>query len=633
MEKRGSTSIRQAKGSHATASPEELGRKTIRRFLFYVGLVIGVSYAMLTYGLITQTRNLMVTIYATAATEAAEEFVTRNLTAEKLGQPVSSDTYQAFHQQMRESLSTSGLSQAKIWSPEGKIVYASDDSVVGQVFPIEKELRQALQGQSVTEVPPFELAAILSSEGIKNIKRYIPVSAEGTGEVIGVLEADLTFDGVAAAVKRSWMIQTLGMSALLLVVMGVVFTASRILVRQNVSLKYLSHRLRILADTDGLTSLPNHRRFHERFDEEMNRAIRYQRPLSLVMGDLDKFKTINDEHGHQLGDQALAKVGLILAQHTRRIDFAARYGGDEFALILPETEAVEAIHLAERLRGTIAKEIITASDGTEIPLSVSIGVADFPSCSKDKDSLIGSADAALRGAKKAGRARVLYYREVNTTKRSKKGAEQEIQGICKHLQDASTTSFVALAAAVDTKDQYDDTHALGAVEMVDNIASQLGLNAFLLETLRLAVKVHDIGKLVVPIDVLHKEGPLTGEEVETIRRHPEVGKRILESSAQMHHLLPALLYHHERFDGKGYPFGLKGDEIPLTARVLHVIDAYQAMTSKRPYKRALSPEEAAQELKRCAGTQFDPELVEKLIRALRARTAKRASADAEPSQS
>lgn len=598
-------------------SPEELGRQSLRRFIVCICLVMVTTLTLLTYYQISRSRKLVIDSYLDTATSVANSFITANLSSEAWQDSLTGPDYAAFDREIKERIDSDTVLKIKLWNQQGKVVYSTDDKVVGRVFPIQNELEKAFQGKFVTQITEPDDAEHLREERYRElIKIYVPVYEPDSHTVIGVYEAYLTSAPLNETSRAGWLLSTLSMAVLLGVILVIMLFASRMMGRQDMTLRYLGRHLKILTDTDELTSLANHRRFHEHLDDEIARAARYRRPLSLIFVDLDRFKAINDRYGYEHGDKLLISVGAILNKDTRRMDFSARYGGDEFALVLPEIEAAEAINLAERLREVVSRAPVRTDDGQELLVNISVGVADYPSCGQDKESLVSAANEALLAAKKSGGNRVFHFRELRSAKVKKRDFEEEVKRICGHLQEGGTPSLVALAAAVDMKDQYDESHARQAEEIVKKMGSQMELNPFLVETLRVAAKVHDIGKLVIPMKVLQKQGSLTNEEIKHIRQHPEVGKKILECSGHMHHLLPALLYHHERYDGRGYPFGLKGEEIPLTARILHLIDAYQAMIANRPYKRALTPEEAAEELKRCAGSQFDSELVDQFLLAL-----------------
>jgi diguanylate cyclase (GGDEF)-like protein/putative nucleotidyltransferase with HDIG domain len=364
-------------------------------------------------------------------------------------------------------------------------------------------------------------------------------------------------------------------------------------------------RLTSAARTDVLTGLLNRRGFEEAFELELERARRGGRVLSVLVGDLDNFKQVNDRFGHHTGDLVLARASSIFERRKRRIDTVARLGGEEFALVVPDAEDHSAYMLAERLRIGLRD----AFESEAVPLTTSFGVASFPAHGDTYAALLGAADDALYAAKELGRDRTVIY-------------SREVVGILSPLarsdgrRNQHIATVLALAEALDIRDKATARHSQTVGRYAELIASQLGLSPEVVERVRLAGLVHDIGKIAVSSVLLSKPDPLTGEEWKEVRRHAEIGARIL-ANARLGDIGEWVLAHHERPDGDGFPFGIASAEIPLEAKILSVADAYEAMTSGRPYRAAMSRDQAAAELRRHAGTQFDPEVVEALLQALK----------------
>jgi len=355
----------------------------------------------------------------------------------------------------------------------------------------------------------------------------------------------------------------------------------------------------IRANTDGLTGLYNHRHFHERLEQEIARGSRFGSLFSLIMLDIDLFKAYNDIYGHLAGDDVLRRIGRYIESSIRSIDLAFRYGGEEFAIILPETSIEAGTRVAERIRKTIESK----TSSRAMPITVSLGIASWPADGVMKEEIIARADAALYRAKQAGRNRTCLSSDEGDIETPNISTELE-------TRPRALSIIYALAATVDAKDHYTYGHSRKVSDYSVAMAETLGLPQDRIATIRAASLLHDIGKVGIPDSILSKQGPLTDEEWEPVKVHPKLGVEILRHIIDLVNCLPAILHHHERYDGKGYPSGLKGDNIPLEGRILAVADAYDAMTSPRPYREQLSSQQALNELKRCAGTQFDPELVD-----------------------
>ncbi len=357
-----------------------------------------------------------------------------------------------------------------------------------------------------------------------------------------------------------------------------------------------SHALKAmrLALTDPLTGLGNHRHFHERLQQALLEAEERELPVTVCLVDIDDFKRINDRFGHPAGDRVLAQVSSRLRQGGE----AFRLGGDEFAVLLPGNDEEAALaagnSIVDRIAGMKLENVGS--------VTVSAGIATYPAHGVGRDELIRLADSALYWAKERGKNRVRLYRpdvvELAELKRLAAGPDRA----------ARYRAAASLAKAVDARDAYTGSHSQRVSELAARIALQLGADAELVELTRLAASLHDLGKLAVPEEILRKPGPLTDPERMVLERHPQIGFRMLESLG-VDPVAEWVLHHHERWDGTGYPDGLHGDSIPLGARIIFVADAYDAMTSERVYQRRLSDEEALAELTRCAGTQFDPEVV------------------------
>lgn len=357
--------------------------------------------------------------------------------------------------------------------------------------------------------------------------------------------------------------------------------------------------------TDPLTGLFNHRFFHERLSLEVDVSIRYGEPVSLLVIDLDDFDVINNVHGHPAGDILLQRTAQVLRAACRDSDAVCRVGGDEFAIILPGVDSAHALTVALRIQDDL--RAIQTPDRRAVTLSA--GIASCPDNSTDAETLARLADGAAYWVKSHGKDQVLVFdpdvvTELNPDERIR---TLEVQT---HLGTVR-----ALAAAVDARDADTEFHSRNVAAMASQVARELGLDDLHCALVETAGLMHDVGKIGVADDILRKPGPLDESERATVREHAELGERILTSTA-MDEVLPWIRHHHERWDGEGYPDGLRAVEIPLEARILAVCDAWDAMTSDRPYRAALTRAEAAEELETHAGTQFDPAVVQVFLRAV-----------------
>ena len=353
------------------------------------------------------------------------------------------------------------------------------------------------------------------------------------------------------------------------------------------------------ANTDGLTGLYNHRAFHEQLEQEIARSVRFGTVFSIIMLDIDLFKVYNDLYGHLAGDKILRNIGELIKNSTRNLDMTFRYGGEEFAVILPQATLDGAYKIAERIRKTIENK----TSSKMMPLTVSLGVASWPSDAVTREEIIGYADTALYQAKHTGRNQTCLFSDVE---------KPGVPSVVEHpdAKQGALNIIYALAATVDAKDHYTYGHSKKVSEYAVAVSEALGLSKDKVSTIQAAALLHDIGKISVPDSILNKEGTLTDKEWEQIKAHPQAGVEILRYIINLINCLPAILHHHEHYDGSGYPSSLRGDRIPLEARILAIADAYDAITSLRPYREQLSPQQAINELRRCAGTQFDSELVD-----------------------
>ncbi len=362
------------------------------------------------------------------------------------------------------------------------------------------------------------------------------------------------------------------------------------------------------AITDGLTKLYNHRYFHETLWSIINNQ-KYQ-VFSLVIFDIDLFKFYNDVYGHSAGDRVLNKIAKILIDNTNEADIITRYGGEEFAIILPNTSREEAYKLCEIIRGKIEENFYTTINQNEI-VTISGGISTYPINATTSEELIDAADKALYIAKETGRNRIVLSNKNLEGKFIKE--YKNVSDIRSNINYAYQSSIYALAAAIDAKDHYTYGHSEKVSKLAIKLAELAKLSEDKIIVLKNAGLIHDIGKIGIPENILTKKGKLTTEEYEIMKKHVDISISIIKHVPNLMELIPAIMSHHERYDGKGYPRGLKGDNIPLEGRILSIVDAYDAMTSDRSYRKALELVYVLNELETHKGTQFDPDLTDLFI--------------------
>ena len=391
------------------------------------------------------------------------------------------------------------------------------------------------------------------------------------------------------------------------VVWGATVLVALILARQVLAIREnweLSRRLSKLATTDSLTGLLNHRVFHKRLAEEAEKADREGYVLAVAVLDLDNFKFFNDAYGHLAGDDVLKQVAFALSNFCGSEDTAARFGGDEFALLIPLSklrveQSLESLQIEIGV-GLSSLSYRPSGHESSIPLAISIGIAAFPGDATSRLEVMEIADTRLR--------------------RSKTGASDRLgDGLGDELLlflTRSVTGFSmlnALVTAVDNKDRYTRRHSEDVLIYSAQIALRMGLGDAALHRLKIAALLHDVGKIGIPDAILRKPGRLTTEEFEAVQHHPVMGASIVGAVPGFEDTLEVVRYHHERWDGLGYPCGLRGDETPFLARLVAVADAFSAMTTDRPYRKGMDRSTALSILAAGAGIQWDPECVAALL--------------------
>jgi diguanylate cyclase (GGDEF)-like protein len=404
---------------------------------------------------------------------------------------------------------------------------------------------------------------------------------------------------------------------------------------------FVFQKLQQQSITDGLTGIKTRRFFWEALSAEWKRASRSGRPFSVVLIDLDKFKEVNDTMGHFEGDLVLARVGRLLEQKSRQSNVVARYGGDEFIVLMPETGSEQAQVLAERLRQWLASDPMLS----EHHITGSFGVASFPMHGFSIEDIIRVADAGMYVSKRSGGNSVSTaqeYVEGQDFARQRQQISAYIEGFLQreqtgpeHLEELTSTLYKlcggredcnvpvlkeaieSLSRAAESRELQTAGHGDLVARYTEVIARALGLSSEETADLVYAARVHDVGKIFIPERILNKPGPLSDDEFQQVRMHAHVGAEIVGTIPNSDLMREAIEHHHQRFDGTGYPDGLRGEEIPLLARIIGLTDAYANMVTEQSFAAARTPEQALEELSKMSGTHFDGMLVRLLLRGLK----------------
>ena len=392
----------------------------------------------------------------------------------------------------------------------------------------------------------------------------------------------------------------------------------------------LSDIKNLSSGVDALTGLSSHRVFQEKLADEIQRASTLKTTLSVVIFDVNNISQINRELGHAKGDEIIRTVADKVSQSSSDKSLIGRYGGDEIAIIMPNTTVEEAKYFAEYVAYALSCCMIDNVG----PIRVSIGIASYPDTTQDQEKLLIMAEQAMYISQSKGyqngMATIICsqdfdfwddmalnsFASVLTKRHAQIGVSFEEELVKKfhneeiisqhHLLDVVTS----LASAIDAKDTYTKGHSTGVARYSEALARAYGLEEKEIEQIRLGAVLHDVGKIGIPENILRKPAPLSDDEWQIMKQHPTIGvEKVIKPNRQLHNLIPMVKYHHERFDGKGYPEGLKGEEIPLAARIISVADSYHALVSDRPYRKGMSIENACKILQEGAGTQWDKDLV------------------------
>jgi len=384
-----------------------------------------------------------------------------------------------------------------------------------------------------------------------------------------------------------------------------VFGVTLIGIISNKQNKYRKE-LKRLTITDELTGVFSKRYFYITLENELKNSSSAN-SLGLILVDVDNFTMYNDLYGHNCGDKILKNTAAILKNVIGEKEMLFKFEGDEFAILAKEKDVKTIEQFAQNIHDTFEElKDLYYDDYLAKKLTISLGVSIYPSVSANKEELIYHANTALYQAKNMGEDKVNLYQDVMMLVHKNVKSDQQLLGV-----------FKGLLSTINAKDKYTFGHCERVSAYAVMVGEAMSLEIEEIQTLMHAGLLHDIGKIELPKSILNKTACLSKEEIKSVSKHPINSAHILEPLSNTGNLIDYVIHHHERFDGKGYPDGLKGEEISIGARILCVADCFDAMVSERPYRRSMTIEEAIMELKKCSGTQFDPEIVKIFVSAMR----------------
>jgi diguanylate cyclase (GGDEF)-like protein len=580
-------------------------RPGLRIWVTLGGVAIVVATAVISANLFAERlRQLAIE----AALQHAEAIVRTNLdpavTADAMD--MYGDLDPELNDQLARLVQGGEMSRIIIWSRDGRAVYSSDPALRNERFSIGDHLAAAFAGSSVAEygtVADDEASMLAGATPlpVPFLELYVPIRGSVDGTPIGVYEVYQDARPIELLVLQTRgdvLVLALAAAGVLFAVLWLSFAgASRLLARQN-------RLIRERAVRDGLTGLAN----HGFLLEELSRHLDHAEPSgAIALLDVDNFRLLNAGHGHRAGDEALRRTAAVLAGVAQPGQLYGRFGPDEFLLADFGPDPDRLLRTLSALTAALAEVDLRFGDSERLPLSVAAGVARVPQDGRNALDLLAVAEAALREAKTSG-GQVTKVADQATF--GSLAAQNTVFGV-----------FEGLLVSVDTKDHYTRSHSEDVTGHALFLADELRLTDEERRLLRLAGLLHDIGKIGIPDGILRKPAPLTGEEYDIVKQHVALGDAIVGAVPQLAEVRAGVRHHHERWDGTGYLDGLRGERIPKIARILAVADAYSAMTTTRPYRKALPPEEALARVAQGAGNQLDPELAMAFVTAMRRRLA------------
>ena len=564
-------------------------------FLVLVGITASALVAITSAHLTTATLNATISRDASLA----ELFVNGNLRPCDLASAGVDATRRAqLDSQLRALTRNDQILRVDVRSSSGQILFASESSTVGGQPPESPGMRGAMAGTPSASIasardlgdlagPPLGASSVVAE--------YLPlVGTDGRAAAVMAMWRDAgPLLASVEQVQRDVVVVVLGAASVLAVILFLVFRAAQLrITRQQEELLEATRR-------DPLTGLLNHGAAVSVLADLVEKVRAGQGSVGIALLDIDNFTLLNDAHGHDSGDDVLRGVADLLDDGDGDATFASRYGPDEFLMVRGGSSAAEVEDCIAGLRARLAELTVQFGDSERLPVTASVGIAALPQHAGSVTELLSQATVALQEAKASGgdAVRTVAARAA----RSVTGSFDVLQG---------------LVIAVDTKDRYTKRHSEDVARYAVFLAERLGLDAETRATVRISGLLHDIGKIGIPDTLLRKPTKLTAQEFDIFKQHVALGDSIVRDLPNLDAVRTGIRHHHERWDGRGYLEGLEGEEIPLIGRIMAVADAFSAMTTTRPYRKALPVEEAIKRLGDAAGTQLEEDLVVAFIHGL-----------------
>jgi len=566
-------------------------------FLVIVGITATAQTIMVSTNV--STTSLEAVVESDAAT--VRTFANLDLQAADLDSTKLSDDRRAtIEQDLRTLVSSGQILHVEVRRPDGLVLLSEAPEAVGQVAPSTADFARAIGGSVDVAIDAAAAAEAVAArfKAPNLLREYFPIQTDQTGAqvlaIVGIWrDASPILDRVDVA-RRDVVIATLSAAFVASLVLFFIFRAAQARIsRQTAELVEASRR-------DPLTGGLNHGTLVGVLAEAVERARTAETAIGIALIDIDNFRLLNETYGHPAGDRALLGLSGLLGQAVPAGAEFGRYGPDEFLVVAP-TVSVEDLGAAiDRLRSALVDHALEFEGSERLPVTISAGICNYPEDGNSVTALLTTAAVTLHEAQASGGDVVRVAR-----------MEVDIPA-----ETRTFDVFQGLIYAVDTKDRYTKRHSEDVARFAVFLAERLGLDPAVVSTIRVAGLLHDVGKIGIPDAILRKPGRLTDAEMAIVKQHVALGDMIVRDLPDVELIRAGIRHHHEQWDGRGYLHGLAGEDIPMIARILSVADAFSAMTTTRPYRKALSVREALIRLGDAAGTQLDEDLVQVFLRGI-----------------